>query len=109
MSVTFTRSNPGIHDPATDTFSGASVETWTGEGVAFALEGRRYKELELVEKEALSMYFAPTTYAAVDTEPPLGATIAWPEGTTNVFRIVRKLAVNPDGLGLIMAELIIAR
>ncbi len=100
-AVTFTWRTPGVHDPATDTFTTAATVTVAGYALRVRGDPDRYRALSLVEAQAPTLLFTPTTYGAL---PALGASVTW-GGTVYTVRDVAPLA--PDGTA-ILARVVVA-
>lgn len=101
-SVTFTFVSPGTYDETTDTYSGGSSSTVTGSAIRVRGDRREYEALKLVQSEAPTLFFTPTTYGQV---PAIGASVTW----NSVVYIVRSVdPVSPDGTA-ICARVIVAR
>ena len=94
VAVTFTRTTPGVSDPLTDVWTTPATVTVTGYAIRTAADPDRYRALALVETQALTLLFAPTTVGAL---PDLSYTTTW-SGTTYAVRDVSPVA--PDGTAL---------
>ena len=90
MSKTFTRRSK-THDRESDTFT-VTTSTITGVGIKVRGNPERYKELRLIESEAPTILFVPTTYG--DTIR-VGDTVEF-GGTVYTVRDCNHLA--PDGV-----------
>ena len=101
-AVTFTLERAGLYDPATDTSTGATTTTVAGYAVQVEGDPERYRALGLVEGEAPTLLFVPSTFGAL---PPLGARVTWASASYTV-RAVDPL--RPDG-NAILANVIVAR
>lgn len=99
-AVTFSYSTV-TYTPATDAQTTTSA-TVTGYAMQVKGEPRQYQALELIESEAPTLLFAPTTYGSL---PPLRSTLTW-GGETYSVRAVSPLA--PDGTA-ILARVVVAR
>lgn len=91
MAVTFTRTVQSSYDPETDL---ATLTTTTVVGTAMRTRGdpQRYTALGLVESEAPTLLFVPTTYGQT---PKAGDTVSW-QSETFTARDVQVIA--PDGV-----------
>jgi hypothetical protein len=94
-SVTFTLTQQGVYDEATDTtplpvadvlVTGSAIET---KGSLFA-----YQALNLVAAKARTLFFVPTTYGEV---PALDSLVDW-GGVTYAVKNVRPIAPNGDAI-----------
>jgi hypothetical protein len=101
-SVTFTLTIPGTYDAATDTWTGGSTSTVTGDAIRTRGNPERYKALELIESESPALLFTPDTYGDL---PALNSTVSW-NSTTYTVRDVDPIA--PDGTA-IAARVIVVR
>ena len=91
----FTRTVPGAHDAATDTFAAPTVSTVTGEAIrvgASASELHRFAAGGFVAQETAVLFWTPTTYG---DRPRPGDTVSW-ESLTWVVLYVDPIA--PDGV-----------
>lgn len=88
------------YTPTTDT---STVSSASVAGYAVRTRGnpKVYEALKLIESEAPTLLFSPTTYGSM---PDLGATVTW-NGKTYTVRDV--LPVAPDGTGII-AKVVVA-
>lgn len=101
-AVTFTLQVPGPHDPATGTFAAGTTTTVTGSAIQLDARPETYRALGLVETEARTLFFTPTTYGSL---PALKSSVTW-GGVAYTVRDVAPLA--PDGFA-IAAEVTVAR
>lgn len=99
-ALTFTKSTRTLDDETGE----ASVSTATVAGQAVRVPGdpKRYGDLGLLESQAPTLLFVPTT---LGEEPELGATCAW-GGETFTVADVEPLA--PDG-STILARVVVKR
>lgn len=99
-AVTFTLVT-NTYDAATDT---STSETSTVQGYAVRVNGdpKRYEALGLVEADAPTLLFVPTTFGE---EPPLSARVTW-GGVSYTVRDVAPLA--PDG-NSILSRCVVSR
>ena len=102
MATTFTYSTPGTYDAATRTYSTPTTTTITGSAIEVRGDPETYKALSLIESEAPTLMFAPTTYGD-EIEP--GYTVSW-SNVTYTVKSVRHL--RPDGV-CILSYAVIAR
>ena len=102
MSITFTHVVPGTHDPEAETFTASSTSTVTGSAIQVQGIPRQYAGLNLVESEAPTLLFTPSTYGEL---PSLGDTIEWNDV---VYRVRAIFPIAPDGVA-IMARVIVSR
>lgn len=88
-AVTFSKTTQGSYDPETDT---ATASTSAVAGVAIRVPGdpNRYSALNLVETQAATLLFVPTTFG--DT-PELGSSVSF-GGSTLTVRDVEPLALD---------------
>lgn len=105
--ITFTRTDPGTYDAATDTHTSAATSTITGESVIITRGTlARLQALGLVESKAMTLGFTPTDYSlkAHTTEfvQPADTTVI--NGLTWTVRDVQPVA--PDGF-VIYARIIV--
>jgi len=98
--VTFTRTTR-TYTPTTDT---STITSTTVAGSAIRIPGdpKVYEALKLVEWDAPTLLFAPTTY---DEVPEPGDTLSWDSNTYTV-RAVQPIA--PDGNNL-LARVVVTR
>lgn len=101
-AVTFTLTTPGTYDSTTDTYSAPSTASIVGSAVRVAGDPQQYKALELVEEEAPTIFFTPTTFGQL---PAPGYSVTW-GGLTFVTRAVRP--ISPDGTA-IAARIVVSR
>lgn len=73
-AVTFSHTNPGTYDAATDTWSSASTTTVTGSAMRVRGNPLVYQALELIQSEAPTLLFAPNTYGSL---PALQSAVVW--------------------------------
>lgn len=102
LAVTFTRTAGGTYNRLTDTTTGSTTTTVTGWAVRVPGSPITYERLNLVQSEAPTLLFAPTT---VGTLPPLSAQVNW-GGVSYTVRDVDPIA--PDGVALV-ARVVVAR
>ena len=97
MAVTFTRTTQGSYDPETDSAT-LSTTTVVGTAVRGAGNPKRYQALGLVESDAPTLIFVPTTYGQF---PEPGDTVVWPPtgGSTYTVRDVEN--ISPDGVSIL--------
>ena len=100
MSVTFTHVAPGTYDATTDTWTSPITTTVTGNAMQVRGDPETYKALGLVEYEAPTLLFVPSTYGEV---PEPGYTVEW-ASTTYTVKSVQPL--QPDGY-VILAKVVI--
>lgn len=100
VAVTFT--SQGRTYNATAGTSTVSTTTVTGYAMRVRGNPKRYEALGLVEAEAPTLLFAPTTYG---DEVALGATCTWGGGT---FTVRDVSPVGPDG-DTIVARVVVSR
>jgi hypothetical protein len=105
-AVTFSKTVPGTHDAATDTYTSPSTTTVPGYAVEVQpksiLDVERYRALSLVPGVAPTLEFVPTTFGGT---PELGATASWAGHTVTVRDIV---PVQPDGTPILF-RLVVSR
>jgi hypothetical protein len=101
-AVSFSAITAGTYDGATDTWSTPS--TTTVGGVAMRVRGNSltYQALELVQSEAPTLLFAPSTYGAT---PALGMTVEW-DGVVYTVRSVEPVAPSGD---TVIARVVVAK
>jgi hypothetical protein len=102
VAVTFSLLSPGTYDAATDTYSTPSTSTWAGYAVRVPGDPIKYESLGLVQGEAPTLLFGPTTYG---DQPALGAKVTWGSADYTVRHVD---PVEPDG-NAIVCEVIVAR
>jgi len=90
--VTFTFAVAGTHSPSTGTFTGGSTTSVDGDAIRMPGDVRRYAALGLTEREAITLLFAPTTFAA---NPEVGATFTF-GGDTFTIATCDPLALDGD-------------
>lgn len=100
-SVTFTLQSPGTYDATTDTWSSGSAATVVGKAYRVTGDPKVYAGLELIEADAPTLLFRPTTYAQV---PALNSTCSWNSTTYTVKHVS---VVSPDG-SAILARVVVA-
>jgi len=107
MPVTFSRRVPGVHAPATDTWTGPTATTITGAGIQKKGDPQRYLALGLVRASAVTLFAAPTDYGlrayTSDFVVP-GDTIEH----NGVTLTVRDVDPNPAPDGIVIAATIVA-
>jgi hypothetical protein len=101
-SVTFSYTTAGTYDEATDTTTGATSATVTGAAMRVKGNPLRYQALGLVQSEAPTLLFAPTT---IGSTPPLGSSVTF-GGVVYVVRDVDSIA--PNGTA-ILARIVVVR
>jgi len=101
-AVTFTLSSPGTYDAATDTWTTPVETTVAGQAMQVSGNPEDYRELSLVESEAPTLLFAPTTYGSM---PDLGYTVVWASKTYTVKMLS---PLQPDGT-TILARLVVGK
>lgn len=101
-AVTFTATNPGTYDPATDTWSNATTTSVAGKAIQVRGAPDRYLALELIESQAPTLIFCSTTYGQT---PTMGSVCAWAGANYTLKDIIQ---VAPDGT-TILSRLIVAR
>jgi len=101
VAVAFTYTTPGIYSPTTDTYTGAATITVAGYAVRVEGEPQKYRALDLVESQAPTLLFAPTT---TGTLPEQGYKVTW-SGKEYVVRDVDP--VSPDTTNII-ARVVVA-
>lgn len=89
-SVTFTQTLPGTHTATTGRFASPSTATVAGYAMRVTGDPERYKALQLVESEAPTLEFVPTTDGQV---PALGSTVTW-SGTVYTVRDVEPIGYS---------------
>lgn len=90
-AATFTTTSVGTEDPLTGLFTAGSESTVAGQAVRVAGDPKVYEQLSLVEENAPTLLFVPTTFGdAVD----LGATVTW--GSTE-YTVRQANPIAPDG------------
>ena len=96
--LTFTRVSGGVHDPVTDTMTGATVTTITGEGIVMSGDPVQFRAEGLVLGVDFVIGFTPTTYAlrAYTADFVLPGDTVLLNGTTFVVKKLVKI-VAPDG------------
>ena len=100
-AVTFTRTTTTYTDPTT---GATTVATSTVVGQAMRVRGRpyTYQALSLIESEAPTLFFTPTTYGEC---PQPGDTVTW----ANIAYRVRDVdPIAPDGV-VIAARIVVVR
>ena len=103
MALTFSHTTPGVYDPTTGVWSTLETRTVTGPAMQVRGDPDVYRDLSLVEAEAPTLFWAPSTYG--DAAPGLGWTVTW-ANTVYTVRSVQVLA--PDGV-VITARLVIGK
>lgn len=101
-AVTFTLTSPGMYSEATDTFASSGVTTVAGYAIEVPGDPRQYAALELIQRDARTLLFAPST---VGSTPALGAALTWAGATFTVQSVQR---VAPDGTA-ILSTVVVAR
>jgi hypothetical protein len=101
-AVTFSAITAGTYDGATDTWS--TPTTTRVAGVAIRVRGnpQTYQALELIQSEAPTLLFAPTTYGET---PALGMTVTW-DSVVYTVRAVEPVAPSGD---TIIARVVVAK
>lgn len=100
MSVTFSRTTQ-TYTPTTGTMTSATT-TVVGNAVRVRGDAEVYKSLGLIQSEAPTLFFTPTTYGQC---PQPGDTVNW-SSTTYTVRDVNPIA--PDGT-VIAARVVIVK
>ena len=93
-SVTFTLASAGTY-ASTGTWSGAATSTVTGQAVRVKGDPKVYAALELVESEAPTLRFVPTTYGQV---PSLNSKVTW---NSTVYTVKHVQVVAPNGTAIL--------
>ena len=101
-AVAFTRTTPGVYDPATDTWTTPATTTVAGYAIRVRGDPDRYRALELIESQAPTLLFAPSTLGQA---PEAGMTTTW-SATAYTVRDVSPVA--PDGTGLVFRVVVTA-
>jgi hypothetical protein len=101
-AVTFTLSSPGTYDATTDTYSTPTTSTVAGHAVRVSGNPIKYQSLGLVQSEAPTLLFAPSTFGS---QPSLGMTTSWGGVTYTVADVE---PVEPDG-NAIVCEVVVKR
>lgn len=100
--ITFTYSVPGTYDAATDTWATPATTTITGSAIQVRGDPEVYKALGLIEYEAPTLLFVPTTYGS---KVAPGYTVEW----SSVTYTVRSAGhIAPDGV-VIASRVVIAK
>lgn len=102
VAVTFTLATPGTYDATTDTWSTPTSATVAGRAYRVRGDPKVYQALELVESEAPTLLFRPTTYAEV---PALNSTVSW----GSVTYVVKHVQVTAPDSNAIVARVVMAR
>jgi len=95
MAVTFTYSTPGTYTAETDTWATPATTSISGNAIQVRGDPEVYKALSLIESEAPTLLFVPTTYGG-RVEP--GYTVEW-SNLTYTAQNVRHVA--PDGVVIV--------
>jgi hypothetical protein len=95
-AVTFTVRNPGVPDPLTGLLTGGSSSSVAGQGLQLPGNQERYRDLELIGRDAITLLFAATTYGE---KPAIGSTFTFGGDTWTVKAVDPFM---PDGTALIM-------
>jgi len=101
-AVTFTHASPGAYDATTDTHTSPASTTVAGYAIQDAGNPEQYKALDLIESEAPTLFFTPTTFGSL---PALNDTVSWNSVTWFVRSI---LPIAPDGTA-IAARIVVSR
>jgi hypothetical protein len=101
-SVTFTRRSPGTHTATTGRFASASSSSIAGSAVQVASEPEQLRALSLVETDAPTLFFVPSTYGQMPDELD---EVTWNSLTYRVRAIQR---IAPDGTA-IAARVVVSR
>jgi len=99
--VTFTKAT-STYDPATDTQTAGADSTVAGQAIRLPADPIKYQSLGLVQREAVTLLFAPTTIGQL---PTLSASVTW-NSLAYTVRDVEPLAL--DGTA-ILATIVVAR
>ena len=94
-AVTFALTTPGTYDAAADAFTTPVTSSVTGSAIKVSGRPKQYQALNLVESQAPTLLFAPTTYGSL---PALGASVTF-GSTTYTVRDVDAVAI--DGTAII--------
>src|SRR3990167_9392536 len=94
VAVTFTLTDPGTYDPATDLWTWGSTTTVAGYAVRIAGNPITYARLSLVLSEAPTLLFGPTTAGSL---PALGSTVTW---RSIVYAVRDVNPIEPDGTAI---------
>ena len=101
--ISFVRTAPGVHDPATDTWTAPSVTTVTGSAIQVRGDPRRYAALGLVLTTMPTLFFAPTTYGQC---PEPGDSVLWPLVNGKTYTVKDVDPIAPDGV-VIAARIVV--
>lgn len=88
-SVTFTQTT-ATYAPTTDAFSAPSTTTVTGNAIEEEGNPQLYRDLSLVQRNPVTIFFSPTTIGSL---PLPGYTFSW-GGVTRTVQQVDPLAPN---------------
>lgn len=100
-AVTFTLASAGTYSPTAGTWSSATTATVAGQAVRVKGDPKVYAALELVESEAPTLLFVPTTYGQV---PALNSKVTW---ASTVYTVKHVQVVAPNG-SAILSRVVVA-
>lgn len=100
--VVFTSTTPGSENIATGVFTGPTTVSVAGSAARIPGNPATYEALKLIESEAPTLMFTPTTYGQ---QPALNSTVVF-GGITFITRDVNPIA--PDGV-TIAAIVVVSR
>ncbi len=95
IAMTWTGPRTGTLDAATDRKTSGSSAAVAGYGARVRGREKEYDGLSMVQSEAPTFFFIPTTYGA---EPALNSTAIF-GGVT--YTLARTIPIDPDGRGVI--------
>ena len=101
-AVTFTLGSPGTYDAAADQWTSPSTTTVAGHAIHTRGNPETYRDLGLVEAEAPTLLFVPTTFGEV---PDLGYRVTW---ASVVYTVKQVQPLMPDGT-VIMARVVVGK
>lgn len=106
--ITFTRRRKGgtAYNPVTDRRSAPDVTTITGTAIKDTGDPDQYRELGLIQGQALTLLFTPTTYGdRID----VGDECEFPEGSGARYTARACEHLDPDGFGPIVTTVVVSR
>lgn len=94
-AVTFTLASAGTYSPTGGSWSSAATTTVAGQAIRVNGDPKVYAGLELVEADAPTLIFVPTTYGQV---PALDSKVTW---NSAVYTVKWTQPIAPNGTAIL--------